>query len=486
MSNSSFDVAVVGGGAGGCAAAAKLASAGLKVALIEEGKQYQPKDFKPNTIWALKNLYQQNGTRMMGGETPMLLPGGKGLGGSTLINSAICFRTPSEILEDWRVNLGCHTIDTAHFDELFRDLYTKLKIAPNPMAVQGKNNTVFHEGAQKLGLDGHFMPRNAPGCIGCGVCQYGCVSGGKLSADRALLAPAMATGDITLFTGWKAVSLDTHQGRATDLTIDNGTSTQVLRADQYVLSMGPIGSPTFIEKNGLSSSPHLGKHLTVHPTSGLVARYDRDIYPWRGVTQGYYVDNWQEGYLIQTFTVTPDQYYMVLQTPLGEETMEHMQNLHQIGSAGVLVHDTDSVGSVSVGLSGKPIIKYALGNHDRKTLIKGLYKTAEVFFAAGARMVSTGRRNQRMARTMKEFRQLLPLNTPTTELATYASHPMGTVRMGGDPEKSVVDPAGRLRPLTNVRVADASIFPTSLGVNPQVTTMALATMVAENLIHDTV
>ena len=177
---------------------------------------------------------------------------------------------------------------------------------------------------------------------------------------------------------------------------------------------------------------------------------------------------------------------MVLQTPLGAETMEHMQNLHQIGSAGVLVHDTDSVGSVSVGMSGKPSITYSLGNHDKAAMIKGLYQTAEVFFAAGARMVSTGRRNQRMAKNMQEFKQLLPLDTPTTELATYASHPMGTVRMGGDPEQSVVDPSGRLRPYTNVRVADASIFPTSLGVNPQVTTMALATMVAENLIHDTV
>ena len=63
----------------------------------------------------------------------------------------------------------------------------------------------------------------------------------------------------------------------------------------------------------------------------------------------------------------------------------------------------------------------------------------------------------------------------------YASHPMGTCRMGAEPEHSVVDPLGRVWGWSNLRVADASIFPTSLGVNPQVTTMALGLMIGERI-----
>ena len=88
----------------------------------------------------------------------------------------------------------------------------------------------------------------------------------------------------------------------------------VVEADQFLLSGGPIGSPLFLLANGLADNTTCGRHLVVHPTIGSMARFTQEIRPWSGVTQGYYVDMSDKGYLLQTYTVTPDQYFLVLQT----------------------------------------------------------------------------------------------------------------------------------------------------------------------------
>ena len=99
------DVCVIGGGAGGCATAAALAETGHSVLVLEEGRAWKPKDFRPIAPWAFKHLYAGHGTRATRGNCIIPLPGGRGLGGSPLINSAICFRSPPEVLVSWRAML---------------------------------------------------------------------------------------------------------------------------------------------------------------------------------------------------------------------------------------------------------------------------------------------------------------------------------------------------------------------------------------------
>ena len=201
---------------------------------------------------------------------------------------------------------------------------------------------------------------------------------------------------------------------------------------------------------------------------------------WSGVTQGYYVDCWEEGYLLQTYTTTPDQYFLTLQTPTGEPSMEVMSNLRHLASAGVLVHDEDSEGRVRQTVAG-PDLSYHMGPNDTKRLIAGLRKVAEVFFAAGAEWVHPGRVGLARIADKQSINQDLPMELLPKDLVLYASHPMGTCRMGADPKKSVVDPAGKVWGWENLRVADASVFPTSLGVNPQITTMTVGWLTGESI-----
>lgn len=482
------DVCVIGAGAGGCAAAAALAEAGLKVAVLEEGRHWQPRDFQPDTLWAFEHLYQDRGMRTLRGNAVIPLPGGRGVGGSTLINSAICFRTPPEILDLWHNEHGCDLVTRERFGRYFERIWKTLGVTVNPVSVQRNNNLIFKEGAEALRLKGAFMERSAPGCVGCGICQFGCPSGGKASADRTFLAEALRTGRVGVYADCRVRRAETDGDRLVAVSgqILHGVTqkpvgTVRVRADTFLLSGGPIGSPLFLLANGLAHHAHCGAHLVVHPATSLIARFEQDIVPWRGVTQGYYVDCWDRGFLLQTYTVTPDQYYLVFQTPNGRQTMERVGDLRHMASAGALIHDQDSSGRVQHTPAG-PDLRYHLGEGDKRKLIDGMRLGTQVFFAAGGKEVFPGVMGASSTiRPGDDLAQALPYDLRPPQMLLYASHPMGTCRMGADANQSVVDPTGKVWGWANLRVADASVFPTSLGVNPQVTTMAMGLMVAESI-----
>ena len=480
------DVIVIGSGAGGSAVALSLAEAGHRVAVLEAGRHWNPADFKPSTAFAFRHLYQANGARSARGNTVMPLPGGRGVGGSTLINSAICFRTPRPVLEDWRDRCGIDTIDPEAFGPIFDRLWTSLGVTVQSLEVQRLNNIVFRDGAEKLGLKGEFMERSAPGCVGCGICQYGCPTGGKSSVDRTLLVEGLATGNLEVHAGFSVESVVERSGRieaVTGVLLSRETGkpigTFTAKGRAFVLSGGPIGSPLFLLRNGLGNE-HTGQHLTVHPTVPGLASFPFEIKAWSGVTQGCYVDCWDEGFLLQTYTTTPDQTYAVLPTAIGEASTKYMARLAHIGSAGTLVHDEDSHGHVQSSPVG-PDIYYHLGEGDKQRLIRGLRRIGEIYFAAGAEVYLPARVGGGEVRTMRDLERVLPLDLAPQYLQTYASHPMGTCRMSARPEDGVVDPLGRVWGLENFHVADASVFPTSLGVNPQITVMAMAMQIGTNL-----
>ena len=481
------DVCVVGAGAGGCAVAAALAERGVDVVVLEEGSHWRPEDFRPDTAFAFRHLYQGRGTRSMRGNAVVPLPGGRGVGGSTLINSAICFRCPDEVMRSWREDHGCHTIVEEAFHRRFDRIWRTLGVTVNPLTVQRANNLIFRQGAEALGLKGAFLARSAPGCVGCGICQYGCPTGGKSSVDRTFLAEALATGRVGVYADVRVRHAETKgdrvvavRGRSLDPQTQQPLHDVRVEAETFVLSGGPVGSPMFLLANGMAPNGHCGGHLVVHPTVGSLARFEQEIRPWSGVTQGYYVDCWEQGFLLQTYTVTPDQYYLQLQTAPGDESMRLMSQLAHVASAGTLVHDEDSQGRVRHTPAG-PDLTYHLGERDKRRLIDGMRLCARVFFAAGALEVYPGRVGLARIGSPDDIDAALPYDLKPADLSLYASHPMGTCRMGADPRESVVDPHGRVWGWANLRVADASIFPTSLGVNPQVTTMALGLMVGESI-----
>lgn len=478
----SCDVVVLGAGAGGCAAACALAERGLDVILVEEGSHWRPRDFKPSNPWAFKHLYQDRGARVALGNGWLPVNGGRGVGGSTLINSAISFRTPPEIVSDWSIRCGFDP-DGTFVSEHVERVWNTIGVVKNPESVQGQNNLVFKRGAEAMGLHGEFLDRSAPGCTGCGVCQIGCPSGGKNSVDRTFLPLGLNTGNLRVFSDCRADGVERKGARITAVTgsvMDPETqsvsgSWRVV-ADRVLLAGGSVGSPRFLMKNGLAPNDHCGSHLHLHPAAPVYAGFEQEIVHWSGVSQGYYVDRWEQGYLLQTGTVTPDNNFLGLPLALGDEINGVMAQLRHIAIAGALVHDEDTVGEVTE--SG---LFFDFGEHDRGVLLAGLRECCEVMFAAGAEWVVPGVVGSGFIRSPDGIAAALPDDVPFDRIIAVASHPMGTNRMGKTDEDSVVDSRGRVWGMDNLFVADASIFPTALGVNPQVTVMAIGLMVGSTM-----
>ncbi|MDG1482961.1 MAG: GMC family oxidoreductase [Myxococcota bacterium] len=475
------DVAIIGAGAGGAAAAARLAEDGHSVIMLEAGSHWKPSQFKPSSAWAFRNLYTMRNTRAAVGNAMIPVPGGRGVGGSTLVNSAICFRTPDVVLEDWVENYGCSRLSVAAMKPRLDRVWQTLQVVINPVAVQRNNNLIFKHGADKLGLPGEWMPRSAPGCVGCGVCQMGCPTGGKWSVDRNFIVEALATGGVTVNGDCRVESVEVEGGAVTALlgrTIDPVTLKASgrfrVRAKEYISSAGPVGSPRFLLSNGLSTADVCGAHLYLHPAGGMLGRFEQEIRPWSGVTQGFYVDRWEQGYLLQTYSANVDQAYVGMPWSLGPDLMGVLKDLKNMAMAGALVHDEDSTGSVS--LAG---LTYFLGDGDRRRMLAGLRECAEVFFAAGATEAYAPIIGSRTIKSPDDIARVITDDIPARRIYLYASHPMGTCRMGDDPTTSTIDPDGRVWGWENLSVADASVFPTSLGVNPQVTTMAVGLTIGE-------
>ena len=467
------DACVIGSGAGGATAACALAQAGLSVIVIEEGRSWKPSDFRPTTPWSFQHLYAGRGARNARGNTILPVPGGRGVGGSTLINSGICFRTPEPVLDDWRQNHGVVLPAKPEMDSLFDRVWTTIGASVSPPAVMGEHNDVFRRGCEALGLDGHWMTRSAPGCVGCGTCQQGCGSGGKSSVDKTFLVEALATGRVAVHADARVERIVTDGDRVVaveGVEIDpdgyRAAGPFRVKARVFVLSAGAVGSPRLLRASGLGEGP-VGEHLHVHPTSCVMGRFAHEIRLWEGATQGYYVDNWKEGYLLQTFNVPVDQFYLTVPLP-PDEALAATADMAHYAMAGVVVHDEDSVGSV--GTSG---LTYHVGDIDRKRMLAGLRAAARAYFAAGAEHVLSAVHGAPVLRSAADVDRVLHDDWTAWDIGMYASHPMGTCRMGSDPARTVCTPEGRARGTANLYVADASVFPTSLGVNPQVTIMAL-------------
>lgn len=479
------DVVVVGAGAGGAAAAYRMAESGLDVVVLEDGNRYVPRSFKASYGWALNHIYADKGARVVeGGSSYYPMPGGKGVGGSTLINSAICFRAPDHVLNHWTNELGLEALSP----DRMRPLYELVESTTGVVQMQPNqaraNNLFVKRGAEKLGLEGEFIHRNAPGCVGCGVCHLGCPSGGKGSVDRnfvpmaeehgARIVPNSRVHQVLVrrgqVRGVEARTIDPETGKV------NGSVT--VEAHAVVLAAGSVNTPTLLLENGLAnSSDQVGRNLSIHPAVGTWGFVPEAINGWDGVPQAYavFLDR-DQGILLQSYNASPEVFFA--QAPwTGFDGMRRLRQLKNLAMLGAIVSDGPN-GRIKVGMSGRRTVEYRLGDHERHKLIRAMHAIIDIMFAAGATEVYPGTGSgELLAKSATEAKRYLPKTLPEKDLHLYASHPMGSCRMGVDPKTSVVSAEGQSHDVRGLYIADASLMPTSLGVNPQMTVMALGLLV---------
>jgi choline dehydrogenase-like flavoprotein len=494
------DVAIVGSGAGGAAAAATLAEAGLDVLVLESGPYVDRDGYPSDPLEAMPLFYRDGGMTIAMGKPAIPVPVGRTVGGTTVINSGTCFRAPREVLKEWRVREG---VDWAtELDPIYQDAEEVLAVTPLDIETLGRNGQLCAEGARALGASGGPISRNAGRCVQCSSCPLGCRIDAKRAAHVSYL-PRAVTAGARVRAGVQVQRALTENGRTVGLSCRAGmptTGAQEMRAShsaatntaagstapgrdwqvraKVVISAGgAFGTPELLLRSGIRH-PALGRHLHIHPAAWIGARYEEEVRGWEGVMQSYYVDQWQpEGILLEA-TFTPLSFGAQWLPGAGPAFTDRVANFDRIASIGVHLHDR-SEGRVGLSSNGSLRLSYRLLAEEARRIQFGIARAAEIHFAAGASEVYP---NVGPVSVVKrgELEDFEALRLRPADLRLEAFHPMSTARMGAEADTSVVDPNGAVRGTGGLFVADGSLLPTSVGVNPMMTIIACAIHVARD------
>jgi choline dehydrogenase-like flavoprotein len=466
------DVCVVGAGAGGAIVAGELAEGGARVVLLEQGPRHDPDGFTAHPPEMLAKLYRDAGQTVTIGSPPILLPLGRGLGGTTLVNSGTCFRTPPAVLDRWAREFGLGALaDPEQLDPAFARVEQALSIAEVSPELAGRNAAVARRGAEALGWSHGYLRRNATGCAGSGVCAFGCPTGAKQDTGSTYVPRARAAG-ATIVTGADVRRIVVRGGRAqgVEARLADSGRRLVVAAPRVVVCAGTIHTPLLLARSGLGGgSGQLGGNLSIHPATAAFALMDEVVDMARGVPQSFYVDEFAgEGIVFEGVAGPPA--YAAASLPLsGERHAQAMARYRNLAQFGLMVSDR-SRGRVHA-VAGRPLIRYDLCDTDLAAFRRGLALLRELFDAAGAREVYLPLPDG-----------VAPAAARPRDLKLLAFHPLGTARADADPARGVVDGDLAVHGVEGVHVADGSVVPSALGVNPQLTIMALATRLAFGLL----
>ena len=474
------DACVIGSGAGGAPVAKELAEGGMTVAMLEDGERFTTDDLTARPREMTTRLYRDAGQITTVGNTPILLPLGRAVGGTTLVNSGTCFRTPAPVLELWRERFGLAALTEAEMEPWFRRVERILNVSQVPRELAGHNAEVAKRGADALGWSNDYIYRNAKGCVGSGVCAFGCPTSAKQHTGVTYVPRAWDAG-ATTYSEVRAREIVAKDGRARGVVAHTrGGGILRVECDHVIVACGAIHTPLLLRRNGIGGeSGELGENLAIHPATAVRALFDETIDMHVGVPQSLYVDEFaDEGIMFEGAAGPPD--YLATTLPFsGERHRDLMLQFRHLAQFGVMVSDL-SRGSVRER-AGRVEIRYDLCREDVETFRRGIELVAQMFWEAGARRVFLPVEGAHELTEPSEH-PLAGSEVSASSFALMAFHPLGTARADAAPERGVVDGDLRVHGVDGLYVSDASAVPSSLGVNPQITIMALASRLAFHLL----
>jgi choline dehydrogenase-like flavoprotein len=470
------DVVVVGTGAGGGVVGRELADRGHAVVFLEEGEHHRRDAFDGSAVTAHKRFYR---AAFSVGNAPMPIFVGRLVGGSTAINGGTCLRAPSWMLDRWCEELGTDELSPAKMTPLYERVERILQVEPSPRDTIGPIADFIARGCDALGWSHLAVPRNAPGCDGKGFCDFGCRTDARLGTNLSYVPAALGQGAL-LLTGARVDRVTIEGGRAVGVEAVTPTGRTVrVRARAVVLAGGALPTPLLMLGQGIgNSSGQVGRNLSLHPSTGFAAVTEEPMHGPGHIPQGYGCDEFlRDGILM--LSAQPDYNVSGVIFPLvGQRLMEAVDQIDHMASFGLLVRDASASGRVWRDVSGVPAVTYNLDPRDVSLMHDAMVHAAEMCRAGGARRIwpfVVGHAPLDTAADLDAFRRE---RLGPSDFVWTSYHPLGSCRMGRDPKTSVVDLDHAVHDVPGLYVVDASTVRGPIGVNPQMTIMAMATRAA--------
>jgi choline dehydrogenase-like flavoprotein len=497
----SADAVVVGSGAGGGVIAAELTAAGKDVIILEKGGYFSESDFTGVEAQMMPELYLRRGM-LSTTDLSVVVQAGSCLGGGTLVNWSTSLRTPPEVLAEWENDYGLTGATSPEYARGFAAVEQRLGVNTDDSA-PNRNNAALQRGCEALGYRWASIPRNASGCEQrCGYCGFGCPHGRKQStlltylqnahdqgarvlvrctAERVLLSAGAVTG----IEGWAPDSATGERRRV------------VVRAPIVVVAGGSVESPALLLRSGLDN-PNIGRHLRLHPVVASGGIYPDPVETWSGSLQTVYSDQFahlhgDHGFRLEVMPAHPGLLGLATSWNSGQELKQLMARIRNQAVFIVLARDTGE-GHITLDKQGDPLLHYWPNETDRRHLLRGMQEVTRIVFAGGGTAINhnfspllslqseQGKPGAVSAAAMKRFlAEIKGRGIAPNRVIVGTAHQMGTCRLGGSAKTAVADPDGAVFGARGLFIGDASGFPTASGVNPMLSTMALAYHVAQRI-----
>ncbi|MCH8493088.1 MAG: GMC family oxidoreductase [Idiomarina sp.] len=495
------DVIIIGSGAGGATAAEILTNAGLQVYILEEGSLKTSSDFHNDELQAYAELYQEGALRASADGGIGILQG-RTVGGTTTVNWTSSFRTPESTLQHWQSAYGIDWANATTMAPWFQRLEQRLNVSRWEMAPNA-NNDVIRKGCEALGYSWDIIPRNVQGCWNLGYCGTGCPINAKQSMLVTSLPAALEKGAVLIHSvrvqrlAHNDERVNKVHCRAMDAQLSQASGRQFsVSAPRVIVAGGAINSPALLLRSH-APNPYktLGKRTFLHPVVMSLATFAEPINGFYGAPQSVYSDQFNEvaadsdrmGFKLEVPPMQPS-ITSALMGGFGADNWRRVANLANSNLLLALMRDgffaDDPGGSVQLRKNGDAVLDYPLNPRLFHTAKIALEQMAEIQFAAGAHRVVPLHTHALEVGGMLTYRsQARGLVWQAHNLRIASAHVMGGCQMGPDAKQSVVDLHGKHHQLENLYVFDGSIFPTSIGANPQLSIYAFTAKLAEEFIN---
>ena len=465
-----IDILVVGSGAGGAPLATEMAMAGAKVTLLEAGGKAPVATLDESVLEAAFRVVRDGSMSfsVMGGLHPHTVLHGRCEGGSTALNAGSTFRLPDYLNRKWQ-ELGIDDLDP-----FFDRVNTFLKVEPTDERLLSRGGELMLRAIHEMNWKGGPVPRNAPGCTGRKVCTFGCPEEAKRPTQISYLPEARKAGAQVKLNS-PVTKLLFENKRVTGVSALQDGREKKIFADKVVISCGALETPSFLERNGIEV-PSIGENLMIHPEGVLAVHFEENIEPHgQWVPQGVFSDEFLEDEGIMFLQASVPSYAALPGLILSGSLKASLDYKHT-ALWGIVVRDEGNNGHVRSGRFSKRHMRYHPGLVARQRLRRGYLHLAKAGFRVGATGVTPFFIGSGHCRNLSELESRLPNPLLPNGMLPFSLHSMGTCGIG-----RICEADGRVRGYENLYVADASLLPTSIGVNPQFTIMALSTMIATKM-----